>query len=642
MNPTDEPRPPKRDHGVTWRSVVLAAVLIPINVAWVTVCEVRFYSLDGCQLPLFITPIFILFCLVVLNLGLRKIRPSWGLSQGELLATYIMVVMSCTIAGHDMWQNFFGSVSHPFQFATPENHWEERFFQYLPVWLAVRNKDILRGFYQGNAHLTAKIWEAWAVPLLVWGGLVMVLVTMMLCLNVIVRRQWTENERLTYPIVQLPLALVEEHGAALLGNRMLWYGFAIPALINLFCGMHEWFPAVPWINVKLFDLHQYLHGRPWDFMGQCTTSFYPFMIGLAYFLPLDLSFSCWFFYVVRLLQQIVGGLMGGDTGRFFPYLGEQGAGSWLALAFIAIWGARLYLAQVGRQVVKGQRWRDEPITYRTAVTGFLAGMFFLVWWSGKLKVGAGVALTFWGLYFLLSLAMTRVRAELGAPHEIYFVNPRRIMFTLAGTGAFKPEELTFLSSTYWFNRCYRCHPMPPQLEAFKMAENDRLNAKRLFWVILFASLLALVAATWSNMRVCYTSGAVSKCLGFKAWVGWESYNDLNSWLETQKPPDHTGTAWMIGAFAFTVLCNSMRRRFLWWPFHPAGYPLAVSFAMDYFWFAVFVAWAIKASVLKVGGMRLYRKGIPLALGLILGDYVTGSIWAIIGPLLGLPNYRIFI
>lgn len=639
---TAQPQSKRRNPGVTWRSVLLALLLIPVNIYWVTVVEVRWYSLDGSCLPLFITPVFILFCLVLANLGVRRLRARWALAQGELLATYVMVVASSTISGHDWWQNFFGSVSHPFWFATSENHWQERFFQYLPVWLGVRNKEVLRGFYQGNSQLTPEVWQAWAVPLLVWGMLSVVMIMMMLCLNVIVRRQWAENERLTYPIVQLPLAMTEEFGTSLLRNSIFWYGFALPVVIGLFCGMHAFFPAIPTLNVKLNSLHRYLQGRPWDFMGQADLSFYPFMIGLAYFLPLDLSFSCWFFYVVRLGQQIVGGLMGGDTGRFFPFLGEQGAGSWLALAFIALWGSKDYLWRVMRQAVRGQEWEDEPLTYRAAVLGLVLGMIYLVWWSTKLKCGWFVALSFWVIFFLLSLAMTRVRAELGAPHEIYFVNPRRIMFTLVGTSAFRPEELTFLSATYWFNRCYRCHPMPPQLEAFKMAENDRMNAKRLAWALIAATVFSLVVCSWANLSICYADGAASKCGGFKAWVGWESYNDLSRWLEVQQPADRAGTAWMGGAFIFTVVCSAMRRRFLWWPFHPAGYPLAVSFAMDYFWFAVFVAWLLKATVLKVGGMRLYRKGIPFALGLILGDYTIGAIWAIIGPLVHMPNYKIFI
>jgi len=630
-----------QDPGVTWRAVLLGLVLIPINVAWVTVIEVRWYALDGCELPLFVTPIFMLFALVGLNLAIAKVKPRLALSQGELLTSYVMLVISCTIAGHDMWQNFFGAVSHPFWFATPENGWEQKFFQYLPAWSAVRNPDLLKGFYEGNATLTTEVWKAWFAPLAAWGSLVLVMVGMMLCVNIIIRRQWTEHERLTYPIVQLPLALTEDAGRTLLREPMLWAGFTLAFALGLAAGINALLPSVPYINVKRVDLHQYLKGRPWDYVGEAKMSWYPFMIGLAYFLPLDLAFSCWFFYLVRIAQQIVGGLMGGDTGRFFPRLPEQGAGGWLALAFIAIWGSRDYLRDVWRQIVRGQR-DAEPVAYRTAAIGLVAGFVYLVWFAGRFGVGAPVAIFFWVLFMLLSLAMTRVRAELGSPHEIYFVNPRRIMMTFVGTQGLTPHDLTWLSVSYWFNRCYRCHPMPPQLEAFKMAEGDRMQTRRLVGVILFATFLALLAANWSNLQVCYESGAAAKCVGFKRWVGNESYNDLSRWLEMPERPDGGGMLWLAGAFAFTVFANGMRRRFLWWPFHPAGYPLAVSFAMDYFWWAVMVAWCIKAFVLKAGGMKLYRKGIPFALGLILGDYTIGSIWAIIGPLWGVQTYKIFI
>jgi hypothetical protein len=47
-------------------------------------------------------------------------------------------------------------------------------------------------------------------------------------------------------------------------------------------------------------------------------------------------------------------------------------------------------------------------------------------------------------------------------------------------------------------------------------------------------------------------------------------------------------------------------------------------------------------ILRHGGLRLHRQVAPLFLGLILGDYVIGSIWAIIGPSFGLRTYKIFI
>ncbi|NUP98432.1 MAG: hypothetical protein HUU35_01120 [Armatimonadetes bacterium] len=627
---------------MTLRAVLLGLLLVPLNIAWVTVVEVRWYSLDGCELPLFVTPVFMLFGLVVLNLAVARRWPRRALSQGELLTTYVMLATSCTIAGHDTWQNLFGSISHPFYFATPENNWEMRFFHYLPRWVGVRNEEVLKGFYQGNATLSWQVVRAWLIPLSAWGAMFMVTVAMMLCLNVILRRQWTENERLTYPIVQLPLALTERYGRLLLRSPALWAGFSLAFAIGLAAGVHTLLPAVPFINVKLTDLRQWLPNRPWSYIGTANLSFYPFMIGLAYFLPLDLGFSCWFFYVVRMGMQVVGGSLGGDAGRFFPRLPEQGAGGWLGLAFIALWGSRHYLAEVWARVVRGEAAGDEPFTYRAALLGFVLGFGVLLWWTGLFGVGLGVGFCFWLLFFLLSLAMTRVRAELGAPHEIYFVNPRRIMMVFVGTQGFTPNELTWLSVSYWYHRCYRNHPMPPQLEAFKMAEGDRLQARRLAWLMLGVSLLSLAVASWCNLQVCYTSGAAAQCVGFKRWVGNESYQDLTRWLEMPVRPDLRGSFWLLGAFGFTIACNGLRRAFLWWPFHPAGYPLAVSFAMDYFWFAVLVAWALKLLVLRIGGMKLYRAGIPFALGLILGDYTIGSIWAIIGPLWGIPTYKIFI
>ena len=53
---------------VTARSLLLGVLFIPINVYWMTIVEVKYYSLDGSCLPLFIQPVFIMFVCVVVNL----------------------------------------------------------------------------------------------------------------------------------------------------------------------------------------------------------------------------------------------------------------------------------------------------------------------------------------------------------------------------------------------------------------------------------------------------------------------------------------------------------------------------------------------------------------------------------------------
>ena len=55
------------------------------------------------------------------------------------------------------------------------------------------------------------------------------------------------------------------------------------------------------------------------------------VLGIAFFIPLDLSFSCWFFFVMRKLFQVLGRVQGWDaaSAQGFPYFGEQAAGAWI-------------------------------------------------------------------------------------------------------------------------------------------------------------------------------------------------------------------------------------------------------------------------------------------------------------------------
>jgi hypothetical protein len=86
----------------------------------------------------------------------------------------------------------------------------------------------------------------------------------------------------------------------------------------------------------------------------------------------------------------------------------------------------------------------------------------------------------------------------------------------------------------------------------------------------------------------------------------------------------------------------MRANFLWWPLHPAGFALGISYAMNYFWMCVLVAWMVKGFLIRYGGMTAHRRAIPFFLGLVLGDYTTGALWSLLSLLLGMPTYKIYI
>ena len=67
------------------------------------------------------------------------------------------------------------------------------------------------------------------------------------------------------------------------------------------------------------------------------------------------------------------------------------------------------------------------------------------------------------------------------------------------------------------------------------------------------------------------------------------------------------------------------------------YPFAGYYYFNYLWFPFLVCWSVKWIILKYGGIRGYRAAVPLFLGLVLGDFVLGCIWTILGLLQANPH-----
>ncbi|MDX1931936.1 MAG: DUF6785 family protein [Capsulimonadales bacterium] len=642
------------------RAIVLGAILAVLNTVWVTLVEVRYYMLDGSSLPLFITPIFLLFVLVGLNLVWRRLHPKSALRQEELLIAYLMAVVSNTFAGHDMLQNLFGQITAPFHYAE-QNNWTDKFVRRLPPGLFVSDKAALEGWYRGNVppDRAMAFLPHWVVPLALWGLFFLVLVYLFGCITVIFRRAWTENEKLAFPIIQLPVAMTEPSGT-LFRQPQMWIGFSFAFAVGALNGIHELYPAVPnlpWI--KLYDVGQYFSTQPWEAIRThgMQTSLYPFAIGLAYFIPLDLAFSCWFSYLLARVYFVIGrasGLDGPSAAQGWPFLREISSGAWIGVAAAILWSNRKFIARafdlafdrtVRREIADDPEERAEAARQRGAWIGFaLSSLFLLAWSYFLLRIEPFVAIGFFFILLALSLAITRVRAEFGTPHEIVFVKPADTLVTLFGTKALGDTNLIGMQSMYWFNRGYRCHPIPNFLEGFKMSEGreQRMGVRRLVGAFVLAAIISLAATYVSNYFVTYDAGARSKAEGYKWWVGEEAFGTLSSWISQGQRPASYNFWYFLGGLASVSLLAYLRLAYVSWPLHPAGFALGISYAMNYFWMCVLIAWGIKLFIVRYLGINAHKKAIPFFLGLILGDYTVGALWSLLGLLLGTPTYKIYI
>jgi len=641
------------------RALVLGTLLAALNAVWVTMIEVRYYMLDGTSLPLFITPIFMLLVMVGGNALWRRFAPTRALRQEELLLVYVMSVVSCAFAGHDMLQNFFGCVTHPHYFA-PQNQWQDVFIRRLPPGLFVSNEDALTAWYRGNVppSRATGYFVHWVVPLSLWGGFFLTLCLLFGCIVVLFRKAWTENERLAFPIIQLPLAMTEPQGM-LFKQPMMWVGFATAFSIGLLNGIHQLYPQVPEMPfIKLYDVGQYFTVQPFEAIRTygMQSSLYPFAIGLAYFIPLDLAFSCWFSYVFARGYFVFGratGLDGPSAAQGWPFLREISSGAWIGVAAAILWANRRHLVRVfdlafdrntRRGVEPGSEDAREMRRVRAAFIGFfVTGGALLLWSRFLLNISIPVALGFFGILLALSLAITRVRAEFGTPHEIVFVKPADTLVTIFGTNALGVTNLVGVETMYWFNRGYRCHPMPNFLEAYKMSEDrPAMTFRRVTFLLMWAGVVSLFATFAANYFVTYEAGAAGKAAGYKRWVGQEAFSQLASWVNNGQRAGSTNLWFFVGGLGCVSALAYLRSAFLWWPLHPIGFALGISYAMNYFWFCVFVAWVIKLFIIRYGGMTMHRRAIPFFLGLILGDYTIGAIWSLIGLLLGQTTYKIFL
>lgn len=631
---------PKYRFGVTLRAILIGLLLIPVNSYWIFTTEIIRYQGHPTTISLFYTSIFNLVLLIIANAVLRRFIPRWALSQGEMITVYVMLNIGGALAGHDALQVLVSLIPYPAYIASSANRWNELFLDKVPNWLIVKDPIAVKRFYMGGDFYDPASFGPWIMPVLWWSAFTIVLVGMFLCLNVLLRKQWTEHEKLSYPLVQLPLDMTAE-GAPLFKEKLLWYGFAIAAAIDLVNGLSMFYPQIPQIPIKLGDQSMLFTARPWNNIGWLPIQLYPFGIGLGMLLPVDLLFSCWFFFWTWKAQRIMTAAFGLDFDACMPFVNEQSFGAYIGICAFSILIARRHFIALVRHFI-GLKTdiddRNEPIPYKLAMWLLLGGAMFLIAFSRAAGLSWWVILPFFLIFFAMSIAITRMRAELGPPaHDLHFAGPDTIIPSVFGAKTLGVQNLSILSLYSWFNRAYRAHTMPFQLEGFKMAERTGMSYRRLYVAIMIAAVVGTFVTFWVILHLFYKNGA-EHLPGITFTFGMEPWNRMEGWVKSPGSSDASRMTAMAVGFAVTMVLNSLRMRLGWFPFHPVGYAVSSSNSMHLLWLSMFIAWVIKMSILRYGGLRLYLRALPFFLGIILGECVVGSLWTIVGIALNLPSY----
>ncbi len=642
------------------RWVKLAIVTLPLiilSTGWIANSEMKTAVTEITISSLFMGVTFILFVVTLVNMLVRRYaRDGWALNQPEMMALYTMLSMASAVAGVGNYGFFLPFLANPFYYNTTSNGWKG-WWPLLPNFMGPRSKAVLKPFYLGHSSfLQPGIMEAWARPLIIWSLFFMVLIWTTLCLAAMLRRGWETEEYLPFPVIALPLEMTRP-GAPLYANRILWTGFAIPAVLHSVNSLHSIYPTLPFfpINSVHDAIPNFGLGTPWTGMGSFFYMLHPAGVGFGYLINTDVSFSLWFFYLLKKIVLVWAVTMnyrnaatgwGVEANGQFPYINAQGWGAWIGLAVIVLWSGRRHLKGYVDRAIHGDAAGvdvDEAMSARLGFFGFVFGFLALCTFVWALGGSWWLPPLFFGIYVLIVITLSRIRAETAVlSSELVWVTPQSIIPGLLGTNHMSQTDMVHMATLSWFNTDYRAVPMPHMLEGLVGQHRSRGRMSSLVWAIMIAAAVSMVAALLWDLQLYYSLGAATaKVNAWRILKGSEPWNNLQTWIQSPKPPSFPmGVAMVFGAL-MTAALTTMRMRFVDFPLNAAGYAFNMTFANDFFWCDMFVAWLLKTLIMRYGGRDLYRKYLPFFLGLILGDFVTGSIWSIIGTILHLNLFRTF-
>lgn len=575
------------------------------------------------------------FCLLGLNLLLGRRGP--GLLPSELLAISCMGMVAALMQGEWLSGYFLGIITAPTYFVTPENRWDEVLFQYIPTWSIVADRQTTTGFYESLPKNAPIPWQAWVAPLMWWGGFLGAVLLAGFCLNVILRKQWMENERLSFPIATALLELTGVSGSertfsALIRSRLFQIGFWV-VLGAIAWNIVGWFvtdfPHLPVLSRRNISI-----GRGFPSLW---FKVHPLTIAFGYFTKSEVLLSIWAFHLLAIVQVGIFDRIGLDIGAsdficsFNPIIGWQSFGGMIVFVCWSLWIARAHLKEVLRKAFTRKGTIDdanELISYRAAVYLFLVCALYLIFFLHQAGMTWASLLAFWFGTLILYLGLARIIVESGLIYLRGPITAQSFTWFLFGIAGMGPASTAGLALTYTFFCDAKTFGMTMFAHIPRLGIAMHPRRRRL--LVPAVMLAALVGAAAVIGFTLYYGYHVVGSYNF----GVVSFNGSNNgavgiWRTAANRIQEgtVGTAWDrvswlgIGG-VFTLLLFYVRYRFPGFPIHPIGFAVSGSEILRSSTASIFIVWLIKVLLLKLGGLESYRRRVPLFLGMAVG-YVAG-------------------
>lgn len=564
----------------------------------------------------------------------RRLGRRTFLDRPQILLVYITVTVAAAVASRPSMIFFFVGISLP-QYLAATQPEMDRIADRFPAWYAIPKGEVARLFYEGSRDGTIP-WHAWALPLAAWAGFLLCLLMTLYALLSLLRWSWIESERVTFPIVQIPLILAGgESGPSIWRNPVLWIGFGAAAAFDAMNMIHAFYPWFPSSNVY-FDVGSAFVEKPWNALAPMWISYRPEIFGIAYLMPTDVLFTTGVSYLLLRLWSVLKVAYGGPIESGYYDYQEMGIGAFVCLFVILLRRAAPQLRRSFQHALHGTRPEtDEPLSPRGAWAILLGGIALMVSWLWI------AGLPFWlaaaHLFLLLAVATVyaRIRAETGAP-GIYlfpFWQQQNLLFNFVGSQALSggsAQALTIFASLGGLSRGYYPEICAFGMEGMSLAGRARFAQRRVTVAVTLGALLGLALGGYFYLHIGYGRGLLQIPGGYQTGLVREQYDSLNQMLALPKQPRPDLIGQTFSGAGIALLINTLRLRLHAFPFHPIGFALASAYGF-HLWAPFLLVWGAKVMILHLGGDQRFRQLIPLFLGLALGRYLfAGIVWGLMG------------
>ena len=598
-----------------------------------------------------IGPLFLLICLTYVSACLGRQIPTLRLSTSELVIIWGMMSVSASIPSKAFVEYLLPALVAPDYFATPENQWQQLFHAHIPVWLTPGKIVTAREFYEGID--SGKIlWDPWIIPLLMWILFALSLYGAMICLNVILRHQWIQSERMAFPLVQLPAEIIgspQDSNRLFFKNRWMWLAFSIAGILHLFNGLHFYFPHVPQIPTR-FSLDPLLNEKPFSAIRPLPLDIHLSVIGITYLLSEQISFSIWFFYLFYKFECFIFASLGwsmqsspGEFGFTRSFASHQEMGAFLVIMCLIGWQARKRLLgnmkSIFPAVSKNRTSNDREFISdeHWALLGLLLMLLLQIILSQLMGISLWVTSSIALFSAIMWVIFTWQVSSAGVLIVHPTFRPMMMLTTMFGDRRIGVRNLTLNTfQARGFRTDLTQLTMPHVMNIFKLSNEKKTKRTSLLMAMIAAILIVLPVSTYFFLRFTYKVGA--NTLGL-SWVGRTGFRVLESRLIYPADIDLPNLGFVLLGGLNTLFITVMYHQFLWWPLHPIGCTTGSSWGIQMFFLSIFLGWLLKYLTLKHCGLKTYIWVRPMFLGLILGEYVIGAIWIIIGLFVG-RGYRI--